>query len=235
MQQQHVSKMCPFYQSFTACSVIVAYIVLVCLWLCLFLYSKRCSSRWCYDQPIHHITSPFWLWGNRTKIDLKLPRPVCSFYGILLSLSSSLSLAQYICLYLILLKQSPLSPDSPPRGIFPPNLLLHSLCGLLPCSSSYSFTLCLSVLLPVPLLLLPPALHPSPSVFLYSLTPWSDLPLRGLTDECHECVRGRWDDGASVWAFVRKWLLVRCFNFEGCVCHRSCCMYASPFKHWAGV
>lgn len=66
------------------------------------------------------------------------------FYTIVLLISSSLSLSlPSVCL-----------PESDlPQAIsalpldFPPNLLLLSLCGLLPCSSSYSFTLCLLLLL----------------------------------------------------------------------------------------
>lgn len=128
------------------------------------------------------------LTAGKSKIDLKVPPPICSFTA---SSFHFLLPPQSVCLHLISLNQSPLTPlNPPPCAIFRPNHLLDSLCGLLPRSSSNSFTLC-------PFFsCFPPALHPSPSVLLYSLTPWSDLPPWGLcvTDECYEWARGRWDD-----------------------------------------
>lgn len=150
----------------------MAYIVLVCVCECV----SSCTVR--HAAPDGVMISQFITLlphsDCREIYDRPEAAPTCLlFYSIFLSLSSSsLSPSVYLSVSDLLQAISTLPLTPPPCAIFPPNLLLHSLCGLLPCSSSYSFTLCLLVFLPPLLLLLfPPALHPSPSVLLYSPTP----------------------------------------------------------------
>lgn len=119
-------------------------------------------------------------------------------------------------------------------SLFPPPLLWVQL----PTSEHHQVTLAVSPLIFLHSFIVSTLSHsgpPSSLPSLYSPTPRSDLPLWGLcvTDECYQSARGRWDDewvskraSECVWAFVRKWLLPRCFYFGSCVC---VCAPPSPF------
>lgn len=169
--------------------------------------ARGCSSRWCYDQPVHRVTSPFWQQGvgNQRARPRGLPPQFSSLPSIFLSFS-------------------------------PLPLLLVDL----PTSEHHQVILAVSpliFLLSFIVLTLSHSGLPSSPSSLYSPTPWSDLHCGGSVSQasCYQSARGRWDDEraserASVWAFVRKWLLPRCFDFGGCVCvcvsvcvcHRPC-------------
>lgn len=111
-----------------------------------------------------------------TNSDLKLPPPVCSFARLPFT---------FFPLYLLVsdLPQAISAFPHLPCAILPPNLLLHSLCCLLPCSSFYSFTLCL-----LTLLLFFPSCASSTSFCLSpSITFFSFLSIPRLPDLIYHC------------------------------------------------
>lgn len=112
--------------------------------------ARGCSSRWCYDQPVHRVTSPFWQQGvgNQRARPRGLPPQFSSLPSVFLSLSP----------LPLLLVDLPTSEHHQVILAVSPLIFLHSFIVL---TLSHS------------------GLPSSPSS-LYSPTPWSDLPLWGL-------------------------------------------------------
>lgn len=142
----------PINHSLSVCSIIVP-----CLawWVCLFPHSERCSSRWCYDQPVHHVTSPFWLQGNLRRT---------SRFPLQFDHSQHLPFHFLLCLRAFA-RTWPSSSHlrcQPPLRLHPtsPSFTLPLLPAPLPIYRLNSFTLCssLPVLLSISLPLFPDSL-----------------------------------------------------------------------------